>query len=241
MTEKYELLTEPNNNLLRLRALKSFGNIKEGQLGGLVGSGKNLSQKGTCWVYPGASVYMGAKVYGQALVYGNAQVRGDVIVRERAHIFEDATVFGDAVISGHAKVSEHASVYGDAIVSGYATVRGSAIVCGFAEVGGSSLVFENARVNGNSKVSGTAQVRGNSEITTGEVERTALNIAGHQWNITITKNHLQIGCQCHTFEEWKNFSDRKINEMHFLALNWWKQNCLWLFDVINSFRNHENV
>jgi hypothetical protein len=43
--KKYELTTEKKNGLYRIRALKSFGDVKEGDLGGFIESEKNLSQK----------------------------------------------------------------------------------------------------------------------------------------------------------------------------------------------------
>ena len=44
------------------------------------------------------------------------------------------------------------------------------------------------------------------------------------WHITRKVSSLTIGCQEHTIEEWKAFSDKEISKMHPLALIWWKQN-----------------
>ena len=41
--------------------------------------------------------------------------------------------------------------------------------------------------------------------------------------ITYTKEVMQIGCQCHSIEEWFNFSDEKISEMDRGALEWWQK------------------
>ena len=39
--------------------------------------------------------------------------------------------------------------------------------------------------------------------------------------ITYTYNFLNIGCQSHLIEDWKNFDDDKIKDMDGGALEWW--------------------
>ena len=39
--------------------------------------------------------------------------------------------------------------------------------------------------------------------------------------VNMTKHSIQIGCENHTYEEWINFSDSKIESMDNGALNWW--------------------
>ena len=41
--------------------------------------------------------------------------------------------------------------------------------------------------------------------------------------ITYTSKVIQIGCQSHTIEEWKNFDDEKIRRMDIGALDWWSK------------------
>lgn len=49
-------------------------------------------------------------------------------------------------------------------------------------------------------------------------------ITWHPWNVFITTNHIRIGCQSHSLQEWKNFSDEEIFGMHENALEFWKLN-----------------
>ena len=75
---KYELTTEKKTvdgvKLRRIRALKGFGCVKAGDLGGWLESEKNLSQDGLCWVSGNAGVYGDARVSGNAMVSGNALI-----------------------------------------------------------------------------------------------------------------------------------------------------------------------
>jgi len=121
---KYELIKETNDKgHFRIKALKDFGDVKKGDLGGFVESTKNLSQYGNCWVYNGARVFgnafvsSNAGIYSNAQVYDNADVRGNVDVHGNAIICGNTQVFGDAEIYGNAIISQNAQVYGNAIVS----------------------------------------------------------------------------------------------------------------------------
>ena len=57
--------------LHRIKAIKNFGDVSEGDLGGWVENEINLLQKGDCWVYNNAIVCENAIVCGSELVYGN--------------------------------------------------------------------------------------------------------------------------------------------------------------------------
>lgn len=70
MERKYELTTDTKvflgKKLFRIKALVSFENVEEGELGGYIEKEENLSQYGNAWVYGDAWVSGNAKVYGNA-------------------------------------------------------------------------------------------------------------------------------------------------------------------------------
>ena len=66
--------------LHRIQALRDFGVIKSGDLGGFVQSERNLSHSGTAWVSDYALVFGGARVSDKALVSGKAWVCGNARV-----------------------------------------------------------------------------------------------------------------------------------------------------------------
>lgn len=100
MNKKFELTTDTKmflgRKLFRIKALISFGNVKEGDLGGYVENESNLSHSGDAWVYGNAWVYDNARVYGEARVYGNARVYGEAWVYGNAWVSDNARVSGDA-------------------------------------------------------------------------------------------------------------------------------------------------
>ena len=101
---KYELTQETKTvdgvKLRRIKALKAFGNVKAGELGGWIEEEKNLDQAGQAWVYGNAQVSGDAWVSGDAQVSGKAQVSGD------AQVYGQAQVSGDAQVSGYAPPEE---------------------------------------------------------------------------------------------------------------------------------------
>ena len=98
--KKYELTTETKTflgrKLFRIKALRSFGNVKIGELGGYIEKEENLSQDGNSWVCADARVYGNAEVCGDAWVFGDAQVSGDARVYGNAEVCGNSWVSGDA-------------------------------------------------------------------------------------------------------------------------------------------------
>ena len=82
-----------DSKLYRIKAIRSFGNVKEGDLGGYVESTKNLSHAGKCWIYDDACVYENASVFDDALVEGNAHVYGDSSVYNNAVVEDDLSYY----------------------------------------------------------------------------------------------------------------------------------------------------
>ena len=77
-TKEYRGLT-----LYQIEALKDFGNVEKGEMGGFIEKEENLSQDDNAWVYGNAEVYGNAAVFENALVYDNALVYGDARVYGR--------------------------------------------------------------------------------------------------------------------------------------------------------------
>ena len=119
---KYEMLHEDkieigSHTLYRIRALKDFGDVKAGDIGGYIEKEENLSQEGTCWIYDNAWVRGNAKVYDSAWVGGNAWVSGDAKICGNAKVYDGAKVYGSAWVGDNAWVRGNAKVYGNAKIS----------------------------------------------------------------------------------------------------------------------------
>lgn len=163
MTQKYKILQDvtmehAHRTICRIQALKSFNDVKAGDLGGWVESEDNLSQEGNCWIYDEA------KVYHKAIVSDNAEIHS------YAEIFDSAKVYQNATIWGKAQIGHLARIYGNAEIHATATVMNVVRVYGNAFIGGNTLLHENAKVYGNAQVyddtiiCGSAEIYGNARV-----------------------------------------------------------------------------
>ena len=150
MSKKYKITTQSiewgDKKLFRIQALKSFGSVKAGDLGGYIESENNLSQDGDSWVYNTA------KVYDKAIVWGNVEIH------DNAEVFEDSWVYGNAWVCGNSKVFGSAGVYGDV------WIYNNAEICDNVRVHNNARVFGNAIIRDNTNVYGYAEIGGNAEV-----------------------------------------------------------------------------
>lgn len=180
MQKKYELiktnkyvvkdnLEQSRAYLYQVRALKNFGNVKAGDLGGYVESEYNLSQQGNAWICGEAKVYDNAMVYdnaivgGDARVYGCAEIYGNALVGGNAEVYDEAKVYEDAAVYDKAKVRGLAQICGGARVVDKTEVRGYAKVYGKTEIGGGAVVdaellFETVSISGNVRIESEGKI-----------------------------------------------------------------------------------
>ena len=64
-------------------------------------------------------------------------------------------------------------------------------------------------------------------------------ITWSHWTTYITKGHVRIGCQSHTLEEWREFSDDQISDMDPRSINFWKQNKELIISLCERFEDKE--
>lgn len=167
MEKKYEILkdqaiTMNGSTIYRIKALKNFGDVEAGDMGGFVESEDNLSHEGPCWIY------------GDAMVYHKAKVKDNAIVRDYVHVFNNARVMENAIVEGHARVSDDSTVFGNARVKDNANVFGRGIIHGFAIVQDNATVFEQARICGETIIKDYAQVSGHIMVSRGEITNSVI-------------------------------------------------------------------
>lgn len=182
MEKKYELFEETikiiswyhQATVHRIRALKDFGDVKKGDIGGFVSSETNLSHDGTCWIYDDAVVLEHAKVSDDASVHNNAKVMGNATVKKHAKILDDATIRENAFITDDACICDNATIIGYASIYGQATISQCGSVVDRAMVSGSSQIRNRALIGGRAVVSEDSLIMGdvvvtNARIINGEV------------------------------------------------------------------------
>ena len=96
--------------LSQIKAVKDFGDVKAGDIGGYIEKINNLDMSGNAWVSENALVY------GDSLVSGNSRVSGNAWVSENALVYGNSQVYGDSQVSGNSRVSGNAQVSGNSLV-----------------------------------------------------------------------------------------------------------------------------
>lgn len=149
--------SQRNRTVYRIRALRDFGDVKAGDLGGYIESDFNLSHSGNCWVYDEAAVCNDAVVRDYATVCGEAEIKQAAVISGNAHVFGKAQIADNAQVSGHAQVgwewdgiqNERGCKNGNTTV-----VRGDAKVSGHAQVLGEVILEDHAVVKNHARIEG---------------------------------------------------------------------------------------
>ena len=132
MEKKYILTDETiqfnGKTLYRIKAIKNFGNVKDGDLGGWIEKEENLSQEGNCWVYDEAVVCDNAKICNNAKIMCNAIIMNNAVVKDNAQVCDYVIIRNNGIIGGNTILTEDVEVYSDAIVTSDIQFEGSLLI-----------------------------------------------------------------------------------------------------------------
>lgn len=203
--KKYKLTEETmcfdGVTLHRIKALKDFGDVVAGELGGWVEAERNLSQEGNCWIN------MEAKAYGYTEIRDNAVLTCGAIACENSTIGNDTLVTDESVIRGFTCLCGNVEVSEESVIGGYARLHGNVIVIGAkvidAEVYGSVIICDGAYVHGRIKIDGNADISNGAEVCKTDDYIVFKNFwsSGRYFTWTRSNNKWHVGCFRGTGEE----------------------------------------
>ena len=213
MDKKYEITSEAHPafpRCHRIRALRDIPEIgvKKGDLGGFVESEENLSQTGNCWIFDSAIAMDNAWVMDNAQMHGHSQMFGNSKMFESSRMWDNSQMFDDSQMWGSSRMSGNSKMFDNA------------------------KMWDDSQMFGSSRISGDSKMFGNSKLT-----GKAINIIGiFPWDVTIVDDHMIVGCECHSFDEWRNFSNEEIAAMNEKALEHY-QKVMTIMEVVLKSRN----
>jgi UDP-3-O-[3-hydroxymyristoyl] glucosamine N-acyltransferase len=144
MNKKYELTDETlgvgTTKMYRIRSLRDFSDVKEGDLGGYIESESNLSHDGNCWVYDEAQVFAGARIYDNAIIARYAKAFYGAEIFENARVCGATVVFNKGKVYGSAQTFNNVSVINGAVVHSTAKIYRWACICDNANIGGDCII-----------------------------------------------------------------------------------------------------
>lgn len=159
-----QTITYNEKTLTRIQATRSFGDIRNGDLGGFIESEANLEQIGNCWVYDNARVCDNAKVSGNAKVRHTALVENNAQIKGNAIVGGDSRVIHNAIIEGSADLREHCIVQDNSHILGTAKIAGFAIAQDESTIKGNAKLYGNARVRGDAIIDGDSTITDNAQV-----------------------------------------------------------------------------
>lgn len=170
-----------NKLLHRIKAIRSFNDVKEGDLGGYIEYEENLSHEGNCWIY------------NNARVYDIAVVRDDATVRDEAFVCGSARIINQSMIGECASIHGNAVVMDDAIVVGNAHIYDGVVICKRAQIEGNVGIIGHSVIGENAMVSGTVFIDGRHFIM-------------EDAHITRSEDVISIGpISCNGFNDYATF------------------------------------
>lgn len=179
---KYALTKETievnGHTLHRIRALKDFGDVHKGDLGGFVESEKNLLHYGNCWLYGNSKAYENAKVWQNASLWENAEVSGNAEVRGEAEVSGNVKVTDKALIEGNSECKGNCEISGNAWVSNSSYLNGNVKVYDDAQVCNATLL-DNVKAYGDARIGGFNTLKGNEEAGYGYVSDNNIILSPH--------------------------------------------------------------
>ena len=149
--EKYELIKEGKATFMgrviyRIRALKDFGDVKAGDVGGWVCSYNNLSQEGECWIYDEA------KCLDNAMIFDNAKMYDNSIMYDKAKMYHEAKMYDNAIMLNNSIMYDNSKMFNNSKMFGKSVMRDNAEMCGNATMYDSSIMYDNSKMFNNSKM-----------------------------------------------------------------------------------------
>jgi carbonic anhydrase/acetyltransferase-like protein (isoleucine patch superfamily) len=150
--------------LYRIKALKDFGDIKKGDLGGYIESEYCLSHSGNCWIYDDSKVYSYSRIMGNAKIKNNSEIDyskilGNVIIEGNAIIKGKTYINGNVKVRGRVKITE-------SIIGGITNIMDSSYI--FNSIIGTYNKTNNITISGNSIIRNSI-INGKIDISDSEM------------------------------------------------------------------------
>jgi len=118
---KYEILEQAHQlpdgrKVYRIKAVRDFGNVKKGEIGGFVEADDNLSHDGLCWIA------------NDAMALGRSRISGDALLRDRARIGDRVMLTDHCIVQDDARLSEFVFAYGHCTIGAQSMLAGAVTV-----------------------------------------------------------------------------------------------------------------
>lgn len=171
-----------DRTLHQIQAVRSFGEVKAGDIGGFIESESNLSHDGDCWV--GFESIIGRQTY----VKGNVLIGRYTSVGDQVEIDDNVRIGDDSVIGRCVRIGADVCIGNNAVIDEIAHIGRSTTVGDNVSIGENVRVGENVCIGGRVKIYPCARI-GDKVSIDNRVSIGIWAIVGggsiiHSWNYT---------------------------------------------------------
>ncbi|MDR2761467.1 MAG: hypothetical protein LBB88_02565 [Planctomycetaceae bacterium] len=159
----------------RIIALRDFGNVKSGTIGGFIEYDENLSHDGVCWIADNAiaagqsRVSQNALLRDRAMIDGRTMVSGSAIIQDDAFLYKNVFAYENSVVGLKSYLTDGVTVSGNSrIFCNYRYNKSGRLrlpnLCGLAETRDFARLEGAISVNDRCIIAGNAIVRGDVKL-----------------------------------------------------------------------------
>lgn len=102
-----------DKKVYRIKALKDFGTVKKGDLGGFVESENNLSHDGLCWLFDEAIAADNSRVVDDAVLYNNVIACDNCFICGKVLVYDDSMIKENAILDGEGAIFDNSLISGN--------------------------------------------------------------------------------------------------------------------------------
>ena len=129
--KKYEIFMDKKNTiewkghtLHRIKALRDFGDIRKGDIGGYVENENNLSHKGNCWIYDDAKVMDDSIMYDYSRICDKSELHDDSRMYNYSKMYDYSELHNNSIMNDDSEMHDNSKMYGNSIMYDYSEMHG---------------------------------------------------------------------------------------------------------------------
>ena len=168
---KYEILMDEENTiewggrvLHRIKALKDFGDVKKGDIGGFVEKETNLSHEGNCWIYDNAKAMDNSKVYGNSRMYGYSKVYGNSGMYGYSKMFDYSEMYDNSSMNDYSEIYDYSEMYDNSAMYDYSEMHDNSRMYDCSEMYNNSAMYDNSTMYDYSIMYDNSEMYNNSTL-----------------------------------------------------------------------------
>lgn len=101
-------------------------------------------------------------------------------------------------------------------------------------VADTAIVCNDVYIGANTEVTGTTKILNKIAVMNAvTITKCPITVYGLLWPVSITDNHISIGCEFHPIHEWENFDHKVISDMDPKAYDFWAEHRTTILGLAN--------